>query len=108
MHQNAKPTPVFPFKAFSIDAIVIETVHLHDWALNYLMTLNGFRLEHQFAIDSFFGPLSPFLSSLYLPSIPPLALIPPGLHTCSLSHSTFSSSPAMPLSLSRSWHPVLF
>ena len=38
--------------------MVIESVHAKDWALNYLMTSNGYRLEHQFAIDSFFGTKS--------------------------------------------------
>ncbi len=52
--EEIRALKVFPFDEFSVETLLIESVHQKDWALNYLMTMNGYRLEQQLTIDSFF------------------------------------------------------
>ena len=52
--QEIRALKAFPFDEFRVETLMIESVHQKDWALNYLMTMNGYRLEQQLAIDSFF------------------------------------------------------
>jgi FkbM family methyltransferase len=42
----------FPFRDVSIDVVLMENFGLMDWAANFLMSVNNFRLEHQLPIDS--------------------------------------------------------
>lgn len=44
----------FPFRDVSIDVIIMENVGLMDWAANFFMSVNNFRLEHQLPIDSIY------------------------------------------------------
>ena len=52
--QELRPLSVFPFQDIAIDAILVESVAPFQWALNYHLTMNGFRLEQQLHIDSLF------------------------------------------------------
>jgi len=45
---------VYPFKEIPIDVILVESIAPYQWALNYLMTMQGFRLEQQLAIDTLY------------------------------------------------------
>ena len=61
--QELKALGVFPFKDIEVDVIVVENDKVKAWALNFLMSMNGFCLEHQFMIDAVFvrrgGQISP-------------------------------------------------
>ena len=52
--QELKAHGVFPFKDIGVDLIVVENDKVKAWALNFLMSMNGFCLEHQFMIDAVF------------------------------------------------------
>ena len=52
--QELRALSVFPFQDIAIDAILVESVAPFQWALNYHLTMNGFRLEQQLHIDSLF------------------------------------------------------
>ena len=52
--QELKALGVFPFKDIEVDVIVVENDKVKAWALNFLMSMNGFRLEHQLMIDAVF------------------------------------------------------
>ena len=53
--QELKALGVFPFKDIEVDVIVVENDKAKAWALNFLMSVNGFRLEHQMMIDAVFA-----------------------------------------------------
>jgi hypothetical protein len=61
----------FPFDEISVETLLIESVHQKDWALNYLMTMNGYQLEQQLAIDPFFVRNNSTLHNLPMPKAPP-------------------------------------
>ena len=45
---------VYPFKEIPIDVILVESLSPYQWALNYHLTMHGYRLEQQLAIDTLY------------------------------------------------------
>ena len=45
---------VYPFQDIPIDVILVESIAPYQWGLNYLLTMQGFRLEQQLAIDTLY------------------------------------------------------
>ena len=69
--QELRALSVFPFEKFNIETLVLESVHVPNFALNYLMTMNGYRMEQQLAIDSFFVKRTFQLPDVSMPHVYP-------------------------------------